>query len=346
LLKTADFDYFLPPDLIAQKPADKRELARLLVDIGRKSVHAKFSELGDYLSPGDLLVFNDTKVIPARLLGKKETGGQVEVFLLKQLNETDWEVLVKPAKRVKLDTKIIFKENVFEGQIIEVLSDGKRLVRFAFKGDFWANLDEAGLTPLPPYIKQDLERNPSLKERYQTVYAKQKGAVAAPTAGLHFSDDLISALRNKGINTAFVTLHVGIGTFRPVEVEQIDEHEMHPEYCVLSAETIAQIKQAKENKKRVVAVGTTTTRLLEGIWQKYKELRPVSEEINIFITPGYQFKVIDALITNFHLPKSTLLMLVSAFIGKERAEELYSEAIDKKYHFYSFGDAMLLYGDK
>ena len=340
-MKTAEFDYVLPEQLIAQTPADKRENSRLLVSDGEKILHKKFSDIIDFINSGDLLVFNDTKVIPAGLLGKKiSTGGNVEVLLLSQVSENVWETLVNPARRLKLGQLINFNDNELLGEIVEELAEGKRLIKFSFQGNFFEVLNKIGVMPLPPYIK--LENEEFVKKRYQTVYAKNLGAVAAPTAGLHFSPELLEKLKIKGVNFAYVTLHVGIGTFRPVEVDEVKTHEMHAEKCILNQETIDLIKKTKDNKKRVIAVGTTSTRLLEGIYNKYQKLVPVNENINIFITPGFKFRVVDELITNFHLPKSTLLMMVSAFKSRDKIFKLYGEAIKEKYRFFSFGDAVFL----
>lgn len=335
----SDFHYELPADRIAQQPLSPRDHSRLLV-LDRQTgdiTHRHFYHVPDYLEPGDTLVFNNTRVIPARLLGvRADTGGKVEVFLLNRLNDTDWETLVKPGKRARPGMKITFGPDL-SCQILDNTDFGGRVVRFEFDGVFESILDRLGETPLPPYIHERLADS----ERYQTVYSKEKGSAAAPTAGLHFTDSLLADIAAKGVNLAFVTLHVGLGTFRPVSVENITDHNMHREYYSVSPETADVINKTKEAGKKVVAVGTTSVRTLETAGADGK-VKPGSGYTNIFIYPGYHFRVIDALITNFHLPESTLLMLISAFAGRDLVLQAYETAIQEEYRFFSFGDAMLI----
>ena len=335
----SDFHYELPADRIAQQPLSPRDHSRLLV-LDRQTgdiTHRHFYHVPDYLEPGDTLVFNNTRVIPARLLGvRADTGGKVEVFLLNRLNDTDWEALVKPGKRARPGMKITFGPDL-SCQILDNTDFGGRVVRFEFDGVFESILDRLGETPLPPYIHERLADS----ERYQTVYSKEKGSAAAPTAGLHFTDSLLADIAAKGVNLAFVTLHVGLGTFRPVSVENITDHIMHREYYSVSPETADVINKTKEAGKKVVAVGTTSVRTLETAGADGK-VKPGSGYTNIFIYPGYHFRVIDALITNFHLPESTLLMLISAFAGRDLVLQAYETAIQEEYRFFSFGDAMLI----
>ena len=335
----SDFHYELPADRIAQQPLSPRDHSRLLV-LDRQTgdiTHRHFYHVPDYLEPGDTLVFNNTRVIPARLLGvRADTGGKVEVFLLNRLNDTDWETLVKPGKRARPGMKITFGPDL-SCQILDNTDFGGRVVRFEFDGVFESILDRLGETPLPPYIHERLADS----ERYQTVYSKEKGSAAAPTAGLHFTDSLLADIAAKGVNLAFVTLHVGLGTFRPVSVENITDHIMHREYYSVSPETADVINKTKEAGKKVVAVGTTSVRTLETAGADGK-VKPGSGYTNIFIYPGYHFRVIDALITNFHLPESTLLMLISAFAGRDLVLQAYETAIQEEYRFFSFGDAMLI----
>jgi S-adenosylmethionine:tRNA ribosyltransferase-isomerase len=335
----SEFDYILPEELIAQHPCEPRDHSRLLVldkNTGITS-HRQFFDLPQYLNSGDTLVFNDTKVIPARLIGSKvETGGKVEVFLLNRKSGNDWEALVKPGKKARLGTIITFSEDL-SCEVLESTDFGGRVVRFKYNGIFEEILDQLGQTPLPPYIKEQLAD----KERYQTVYARERGSAAAPTAGLHFTLELMKHLEEKGINLAFVTLHVGLGTFRPVNTDNITNHVMHREYYSVSTDTAQLINKTKEQGKRVIAIGTTAIRTLEtatvnGI------LEAKSGWTDIFIYPGYTFKLVDAAVTNFHLPKSTLLMLISALAGQENALNAYREAVEQRYKFFSFGDAMLI----
>lgn len=338
-MRLEDFDYLLPEDRIAQLPCEPRDASRLLVlDRGRDELeHKQFFNLPEYLRPGDTLVFNDTRVIPARLIGHKEqTGAKIEVFLLNRLTATDWEVLVKPGKKARPGTVIVFSE-ALRCEILECTDFGGRVIRFQFDGVFEEILDKLGETPLPPYIKEQLTD----KERYQTVYARERGSAAAPTAGLHFTQELLVHLRQQGINLAFVTLHVGLGTFRPVQVEDITQHTMHKEYYTITPEAAELINATKQAGNRVIAVGTTSVRTLETA-AAGGQVKSGSGWTNIFIYPGCQFQVVDAIITNFHLPKSTLLMLISAFAGRERVLAAYREAVERQYRFFSFGDAMLI----
>ena len=335
----SDFDYYLPEELIAQTPAPIRDHSRLLV-LGRKDgqiAHRSFYELIDYIQPGDTLVFNDTKVIPARLIGaKQDTGGKVEVFLLNRLTGDTWEALVKPGKKARPGSVIRFSDEL-SCEIISVTEFGGRVVRFVFDGVFETILDRLGETPLPPYIHEKLAD----KERYQTVYARERGSAAAPTAGLHFTPELLDRIKEKGADLAFVTLHVGLGTFRPVSVDDISQHVMHREYYSVSPETADIINRTKERGGRVIAVGTTSVRTLESVAVNGK-VPPGSGWTEIFIYPGYQFKMVDGLVTNFHLPKSTLLMLISALAGRDNILAAYREAVAERYRFFSFGDAMLI----
>jgi S-adenosylmethionine:tRNA ribosyltransferase-isomerase len=338
-MQLADFDYTLPPELIAQHPLPARDQSRLLVlDRQTGSIsHRHFSDLPNLLRPGDTLVFNDTKVIPARLIGSRaDTGGKVEVLLLNRLDADRWETLVKPGRRARPGTVLTFGDEL-SGEIVAATDFGGRVVRFVFHGVFEETLDRLGHTPLPPYIRAELAD----KERYQTVYARERGSAAAPTAGLHFTDKLLGQLRDEGINLAFLTLHVGLATFRPVSVSDITQHVMHREYFTLPEETARSIARTRQRGGRVVAVGTTAVRTLETVAAR-GGLAAGSGWTDIFIYPGYRFQVVDALITNFHLPKSTLLMLVSAFAGREHILRAYHAAIEERYRFFSFGDAMLI----
>lgn len=340
-MKTSDFSYDLPEELIAQTPLDRRDASRLLVldkTTGARE-HRHFSDIAEYLVPGDLLVLNDSRVIPARLLGARETGGAAELLLLNEKDDGRWECLARPGKRLKVGSKVIFGEGELTAFIDEVLPDGNRIVRFEYDGIFLEVLEKLGRMPLPPYIKKELQDG----ERYQTVYSKNLGSAAAPTAGLHFTPELLDKLREKGVELCFLTLHVGLGTFRPVKEEDIEDHLMHEEYCVVSPEAASQINRAKREGRRVVACGTTSCRTLEALSKKDGSMEPFSGNINIFIFPGYKFKCIDALITNFHLPESTLIMLVSAFAGREKILDAYKEAVEMKYRFFSFGDAMFIH---
>ena len=340
-MKVTDFDYELPEELIAQHPNEKRDEARLMVLHRRNQTieHKIFKDIIDYLNPGDCLVLNNTKVLPARLYGKKEdTGANVEFLLLKRLEKDVWEVMVRPGRKLKNGTNVIFGEGLLKGKILEVLENGNRKVEFEYDGIFNEVLDKIGLMPLPPYIKESLKE----KERYQTVYAKHEGSSAAPTAGLHFTEELLSKLKEKGIEIANVTLHVGIGTFRPVKVDKVEEHEMHSEHFYIKQEDVDKINKAKEQGKRIIACGTTSCRVLESVADENGKVTPVERDTDIFIYPGYKFKCIDGLITNFHLPKSTLVMLVSALAGKDYIMNAYYEAVKEKYQFFSFGDAMFI----
>ena len=337
------YDFHLPEHLIAQTPLAERTASRLLT-LNRQTAeveHHAFPEIINYLQPGDLLVLNDTRVIPARLFGVKEdTGAKVEVLLLKQEENDCWEALVKPGKKVKLGTVVVFGDKL-KAEVLEEREMGARLLRFTYEGIFNEILDELGQMPLPPYIKEQLDD----RERYQTVYAKHEGSAAAPTAGLHFTKELLAEVENKGARIAYVTLHVGLGTFRPMSSDTIEEHVMHSEYYEVSAETARTINETKEQGGRIVAVGTTSARTLETVARRFagKAIEPCSGWTDIFIYPGYEFKLVNSLLTNFHLPKSTLVMLVSALAGREHIMAAYQEAIEQEYRFFSFGDAMFIY---
>jgi len=340
-MKLADFDYYLPEELIAQDPTEIRDHSRLMVlDRTKRSIsHHIFQDIINYLNSGDTLVLNDTKVLPARLWGiKADTGAKIEVLLLKMVAEDTWETLVRPGKKAKSGSKIVFGQGELTGEILETTEVGGRIIRFSYQGVFEEVLDKLGEMPLPPYITKGLAD----RDRYQTIFARQQGSAAAPTAGLHFTSDLLEKIKKKGVKLAFVTLHVGLGTFRPVKEEEITNHQMHAEYYELSEETVKIIAEAKELGKKVVAVGTTSTRVLESVAAKFGELRPDKGWTDIFIYPGFSFQVIDALLTNFHLPKSTLLMLISAFSQREFILEAYEQAVENRYRFFSFGDAMLI----
>lgn len=340
-MELRDFDYELPPDLIAQEPVTPRDASRLMV-VRRESgriEHRIFRDLPQYLRPEDVLVLNDTRVLPARLLGVRPgTGGHVELLLLRRLDASRWEVLARPGRRVRPGSTVSFGDGGLLATVLETTESGGRIVEFQYEGVFEEVLDQLGQIPLPPYITRALEE----RERYQTVYSREKGSAAAPTAGLHFTPELLDRVRGAGIETLFLTLHVGLGTFRPVQVERIEEHRMHAEYYSVSRETAAAINLRRSSGGRVVAVGTTTTRTLESAARAGGEILPGSGWTDIFIYPGYRFKAVDALVTNFHLPRSTLLMLVSAFAGRDLMLEAYREAIREKYRFFSFGDAMLI----
>lgn len=340
-MNVEEFDYDLPESLIAQTPLKDRDQSRLLV-LGRHSgniEHKHFKDVIDYLETGDTLVLNDTRVMPARLFGlKEETGAKVEMLMLSRIENNDWEVLLKPAKRIKVGNKLSFGEGKIIAECIEELDQGGRIMRLHYEGILEERLNELGEMPLPPYIKERLDD----PDRYQTVYAKESGSAAAPTAGLHFTDELLHEIRAKGINIAFITLHVGLGTFRPVSVEDINDHEMHSEYYQMSQETADLLNQTKKEGHRIISVGTTSTRTLETIRRDYNEFVAVSGWTDIFIYPGFTYKAIDGLITNFHLPKSTLVMLVSAFSSRENILNAYKEAVKLEYRFFSFGDAMLI----
>lgn len=340
-MNVEEFDYDLPESLIAQTPLKDRDQSRLLV-LGRNSgniEHKHFKDVINYLETGDTLVLNDTRVMPARLFGlKEETGAKVEMLMLTRIENNDWEVLLKPAKRIKVGNKLSFGEGKIIAECIEELDQGGRIMRLHYEGILEERLNELGEMPLPPYIKERLDD----PDRYQTVYAKESGSAAAPTAGLHFTDELLDEIRAKGINIAFITLHVGLGTFRPVSVEDINDHEMHSEYYQMTQETANLLNQTKKEGHRIISVGTTSTRTLETIRRNYNEFVAVSGWTDIFIYTGFTYKAIDGLITNFHLPKSTLVMLVSAFSSRENILNAYKEAVKLEYRFFSFGDAMLI----
>lgn len=340
-VKTSDFYYDLPEELIAQDPLEDRSSSRLLVlnkETG-KTEHHVFREIIDYLEPGDCLVVNDTKVIPARLIGvKEETGAKIEVLLLKRGAGDVWETLVKPGRKAKPGTRISFGDGLLTGEVVDVVDEGNRLIRFEYEGIFEEILDQLGQMPLPPYITHQLQD----KDRYNTVYAAHSGSAAAPTAGLHFTPELLAQIEKKGVEIARVTLHVGLGTFRPVKVDDVENHHMHSEFYMIDEEAAAKINKAKDDGKRVICVGTTSCRTIESAADENGRLSPCSGWTEIFIYPGYQFKILDALITNFHLPESTLIMLVSALAGREHVLAAYEEAVEKRYRFFSFGDAMLV----
>ena len=339
-MKVSDFNYNLPEELIAQVPIQKRDESRLMV-LNRENQtieHKTFKDIIDYLQPGDCLVRNNTKVIPARIYGKKETGANVEFLLLNNIEGDIWECIVRPGNKLHVGTKVIFGEGLLKANILEVMPGGTRKVQFEYQGIFNEILDQIGLMPLPPYIHEELKE----KDRYQTVYAKYEGSAAAPTAGLHFTPELLEEIQKKGISVANVTLHVGIGTFRPVKEETVENHEMHSEHFYIKQEDADKINQAKQNGKKVIAVGTTSCRVLETIADENGMVKPTEGDTQIFIYPGYHFKCLDALVTNFHLPESTLLMLVSALAGKEYILKAYNEAVKEKYRFFSFGDAMFI----
>lgn len=340
-MKKSDFFYDLPDYLIAQTPLEPRDSSKLLV-LDRKTgelSHNHFYEISNYLNSGDLLVLNSSKVIPARIFGKKiDTGSNIEILVLEQKSNDIWEILVKPGKRAKIGTTISFGDGILTGEIIDIKIDGSRLIKFSYNGVLFDILDDIGTMPLPPYITKKLND----KSRYQTVYSKELGSSAAPTAGLHFTKELLDKIKQKGVNIVDITLHVGLGTFRPVKEDDISNHTMHSEYFTLPHETAKLINETKKNGKKVIAVGTTSCRTLESVATFYDEIKEVSGKTDIFICPGYNFKVIDGLITNFHLPESTLIMLVSAFCGKENTMNAYKSAILNEYRFFSFGDAMII----
>ncbi|MBR7160104.1 MAG: tRNA preQ1(34) S-adenosylmethionine ribosyltransferase-isomerase QueA [Clostridia bacterium] len=338
-MNTKDFYYDLPQELIAQTPLEPRDSSKMLVyDAINDSVeHQHFYDILDYLKSGDVLVVNNTRVIPARLYGRKPTGAVVEVLLLRRINYTDWEVILKPGKRLQVGAEIIFSPQL-SATVIERLEDGGRIIRFAFEGVFEDILNNLGSVPLPPYIREKLSNT----ERYQTVYSKIEGSAAAPTAGLHFTPELIEKIKQKGVIFAEVLLHVGLSTFRPVKVEDVTTHKMHTEYYEVSQETADVINLARREGRRVIAVGTTTVRVLESVADDDGYLKEARGDTDIFIYPGYRYKAIDCLITNFHLPESTLIMLVSAFVGYDKTMSLYKTAVENKYRFFSFGDSMFL----
>lgn len=340
-MKTSDFNYNLPEELIAQVPIKDRSGSRLMVvDKNTGEIeHKIFKDIIDYLEEGDCLVLNDTRVIPARLIGSKvETGGKIEFLLLKRNEDDTWETLVKPGKKAKIGSKFSFGEGKLIAEVVGMGEDGSRIVKFDYDGIFEEILDELGNMPLPPYITEKLDD----RERYQTVYSKHNGSAAAPTAGLHFTEELLEKIREKGVDEAFVTLHVGLGTFRPVKVDDVLEHKMHSEYYIVNEEAAEKINRAKRNGKRVICVGTTSCRTIESAADENGELKATSGWTNIFIYPGYEFKIMDNLITNFHLPESTLIMLVSALSTRDNILNAYEEAVKEKYRFFSFGDAMFL----
>jgi len=340
-LKVKDFYFDLPEELIAQHPIEKRDESKLMVlnkETGEIE-HKVFKDIIDYLQPGDCLVLNNTRVLPARLIGAKEgSGGKIEFLLLKRIDKDTWQTLVKPGKRAQIGTRFVFGNGQLKAVVTDMGEEGSRIVKFEYEGIFEEVLDQLGQMPLPPYITERLED----RERYQTVFSKEVGSAAAPTAGLHFTEELLQSIRNKGVDIAFVTLHVGLGTFRPVKAENIEEHHMHSEYYQLSEEEANKINKAKEAGRRVIAVGTTSNRTIETIASPDGRVKAQSGWTDIFIYPGYKFKVVDALITNFHLPESTLIMLISAFSTKEFVMNAYDEAIKNRYRFFSFGDAMFI----
>lgn len=340
MLKTHDFYYELPPELIAQTPLARRDSSRLLVMERETGVlhHKQFRQLTDYLKAGDCLVLNDSRVLPARLFGCRAGGGACEVLLLIDRGERVWECLVRPGKKLRSGASICFGDGVLQAEVIGETESGNRLIRFAYEGIFLEHLERLGKMPLPPYIKEELED----RERYQTVYSKVLGSAAAPTAGLHFTDELLQTIRDMGVTICSVTLHVGLGTFRPVKTEQLDAHEMHAEYCVISQESADLINQTRQAGGRVICVGTTSCRTLESRAREDGTIQAGAGWTSIFIYPGYRFKVLDGLITNFHLPESTLVMLVSALAGREQVLIAYQEAVQERYRFFSFGDAMLI----
>ena len=342
-MKTDDFDYYLPEKLIAQTPLDKRDTSKLMV-IDKKTSkieHKHFTDIINYLKEGDVLVLNDTKVMPARLYGTKtDTNAFIEVLMLKNIKEDIWECLTKPAKRIKIGTIIKFSDKL-KAECIEIKDEGIRIFKFIYDGIFYEILDELGEMPLPPYIHEKLKD----KDRYQTVYAKNIGSAAAPTAGLHFTEELMEKIKEKGIIIKYITLHVGLGTFRPVSVEDVTKHKMHSEFYTMDKDTANILNKAKKENRRIISVGTTTTRTLETIMKKYNEFKECSGWTDIFIYPGYKFEAINCLITNFHLPKSTLIMLVSAFSTKDLIMKSYNEAVKNNYRFFSFGDSMFIKED-
>ena len=339
-MKTHDFWYDLPEDLIAQTPLEKRDTSRLCV-LDRKTgqiTHRNFYDILEYLQPGDCLVMNDSRVLPARLLGHRPTGGAVELLLLRDLGDKKWECLAKPGRKLQQGQEVVFGNGELTATIVSVQDDGNRIVEFHYEGIFLEVLERLGKMPLPPYIKAELQD----QERYQTVYSREVGSAAAPTAGLHFTNELLDKIRSKGVYTAFITLHVGLGTFRPVKAEEISEHHMHSELCMMNEKTAALLNETKNNGGRIICVGTTSCRTLESLVNEDGTFEPKSRWTDIFIFPGYTFKAMQGLITNFHLPESTLVMLVSAFAGREHVLAAYEEAVREKYRFFSFGDAMAI----
>ena len=339
-MQVSEFNYNLPQELIAQVPIEKRDESRLMILDRKKQTieHKKFKDILDYLNPGDCLVRNNTKVIPARIYGKKETGANVEFLLLNNIEGDIWESIVRPGNKLHVGTKVVFGDGLLKAEVLDVLPGGTRKVKFEYNGIFNEILDQIGLMPLPPYIHEELKE----RDRYQTVYAKYDGSAAAPTAGLHFTPELLEKIEQKGVKIANVTLHVGIGTFRPVKEEKVEDHDMHSEHFYIKKEDVDKINETKKAGKRVIAVGTTSCRVLETIADEKGMVKETEGDTKIFIYPGYKFKCLDGLITNFHLPQSTLLMLVSALAGKDYILKAYNEAVNEKYRFFSFGDAMLI----
>lgn len=339
-MKTSDFSFYLPEELIAQTPLERRDASRLLCldKVSGTTEHRVFSELPELLRPGDCLVMNDSRVLPARLMGARETGGAVEVLLLRDLGGGRWECMTRPGRKAKPGTRLIFGGGELEAEVLEVAEGGNRIIEFKYDGIFLEVLERLGRMPLPPYIKAELEDG----ERYQTVYSCELGSAAAPTAGLHFTKELLAKIAEKGVRECFVTLHVGLGTFRPVKAEDIEEHEMHSEFCIIPEETARIITETKRAGGRIICVGTTSCRTVESFANEDGTMDAQSGWTNIFIYPGYKFKCLDALITNFHLPESTLIMLVSALAGREHVLAAYKEAVEKRYRFFSFGDAMFI----
>jgi len=339
-MKTSDFYFELPEELIAQTPLERRDASRLLCldKVTGQTSHHQFTDLVDLLNPGDCLVMNDSRVIPARLFGRRESGGAVELVLLQDLGEGKWLSLSRPGRKVRPGTKLIFGDGELTATVVDAVEDGNRIIQFHYDGIFLEVLERLGRVPLPPYITEELEDS----ERYQTVYAKAPGSAAAPTAGLHFTPELLKAIEDKGVHLLWITLHVGLGTFRPVKAEHIEDHEMHAEYCIISEETAAKINETRAAGGRVICIGTTSCRTLESRAEPDGTIAPYGGWTNAFIYPGYQFKCMDGLITNFHLPESTLIMLVSALAGREHVLAAYNEAVRERYRFFSFGDAMLI----
>ena len=339
-MKTSDFYYDLPEELIAQTPLQKRDTSRLLAlnRVTGEIAHKHFYDILDYLNPGDCLVMNDSRVLPARLLGHRPTGGAVEVLLLRDLGDKKWECLVKPGRKMQVGNEVIFGNGELTATVVEVQETGNRVVEFHYEGIFLEVLERLGKMPLPPYIKEELQD----QERYQTVYSRSVGSAAAPTAGLHWTNELLDKAREKGVKTAFVTLHVGLGTFRPVKVEDVTNHHMHSELCMISQETADILNQTRAEGGRIICVGTTSCRTLESLVNEDGSFEAKSKWTEIFIYPGYQFKAMQGLITNFHLPESTLVMLVSAFASREHVLHAYEEAVKERYRFFSFGDAMFI----
>lgn len=339
-MKTSDFYYYLPENLIAQTPLERRDGSRLM-HLDRETgevTHRRFYELPEYLHEGDCLVLNDSRVLPARLIGRRETGGAVEVLLLRDRGEGVWECLTRPGRKTKPGTKLIFGEGELTATVVDAIEDGNKLIQFHYEGIFLEVLERLGKMPLPPYIKTELED----QERYQTVYSRETGSAAAPTAGLHFTEELLQQISGKGVKVCYLTLHVGLGTFRPVKAENVEDHEMHSEYCIVPEETAKTVTETKKSGGRVICIGTTSCRTIESFANEDGTLDPKSGWTDIFIYPGYKFKCMDALVTNFHLPESTLIMLVSALAGRDHILAAYAEAVKEKYRFFSFGDAMLI----